>query len=147
MELDISFIRGIFMNEQELVRLDKELDVKTICMYFLIFSSILYLIMYHRAKTEIVDEELGTNYKDGCLNTDNYPKYIALILLGVNSIFLYYSIVILNNAKIRQQKTGKPASLEPYYLFVLINSLQIIGTIITVYNVFVNDFGRVGVVR
>jgi hypothetical protein len=135
------------MDEQYLSKFSDELLIRTICMVFIIIASIMYLIMYHRAEDEVVDEEYGTNYQSKDPKTDNYPKYIALIFLVVNSIFLYLAFIALNDAKKRQEKTGKPASLEPYYLLVLINGLQLTATLISLYNVFVNDFGRVGLTR
>jgi hypothetical protein len=135
------------MDEQYLTKFSNELLIRTICMVFIIIASVLYLIMYHRAEDEVADEEYGTNYHSKDPNTDNYPKYIALIFLTVNSIFLYLAFIALNDAKERQKKTGKPASLEPYYLLILISVLQLTATIISVYNVFANDFGRVGLTR
>jgi flagellar basal body-associated protein FliL len=135
------------MNEQNLSKLSDELVIRTICMIFIIIASVMYLIMYHKAEDEIIDKEFGTNYQNKDPNTDDYPKYIALIFLVVNSIFLYMSFTALKEARERQEKTGKPASLEPYYLLILINGLQLTATIISLYNVFVNDFGRVGLTR
>jgi hypothetical protein len=138
------------MNEQNLAELNvlyNEADVRKICVYFIIVASIMYLILYNQTEAKIIDKELGTNYESTYPNTENFSKIIAIIFLIVNSIFLYYSFVDLGIAKESQQKTGIPASLEPNYLFILVNTLQFAAIIIAVYNVFANDFGRVGITR
>jgi carbon starvation protein CstA len=135
------------MDEQYLTKFSNELLIRTICMVFIIIASVLYLMMYYCAENEVVDEKYGTNHHSKDPKTDDYPKYIALIFLVVNSIFLYLAFIALKDAKKRQEKTGKPVSLEPYYLLILISVLQLTATIISVYNVFVNDFGRVGLTR
>jgi Ca2+/Na+ antiporter len=135
------------MNFQDLVKLDKELNIKSIGVYFIIVAAILYLIMYYRAEAEVTDEELGTNYKNEYPNTNNFPKYIVILFIVINTMFLYYSFTALRDEINRQNKTGKITSLDPYYLLILVNTLQLVATLISAYNVFVNDFGRVGITR
>jgi Ca2+/Na+ antiporter len=135
------------MNLQDLIKLDKELNIKSIGVYLIIVAAILYLIMYYKAEAEVTDEELGTNYKNEYPNTNNFPKYIVILFIVINTMFLYYSFTALRDEINRQNKTGKITSLDPYYLLILVNTLQLVATLISAYNVFVNDFGRVGITR
>ena len=132
------------MSEEETFKTNlNRVDTRIACIYILILCSILYLILYSKDKATLIDNFLGTDYSSKYPDTQHYPKIIIILLLIVNSIFLYLSYIILKE----KEKTGNTTSFDSYHLSYYTNLIQIAATLISVYNVFINEAQNVNITR
>jgi hypothetical protein len=131
------------MNEQNYKKLLESLDTRTACIYLLIISSILYLVMFKKDKAAIIDKIFKTNLTSKYPNIQDFPKIIITILLVVNGIFLYLSYEALKE----KEKTGDLTNLDAVRLTYYINIVQMTATILSAYNIFVNNAKFVSITR
>lgn len=131
------------MIDQNNRKLLENLDTRTSCIYLLIISSLLYLIMFKKDKAAIIDKIFNTNLTSKYPNIQDFPKIIITLLLVVNGIFLYLSYEELK----RKEKTGDLTNLDAVRLTYYINIIQMTATILSAYNIFVNNARFVSVTR
>lgn len=113
----------------------KEYNIETIAVVLLVVNSILYMLIFRNLKAKVVDQANGNNtiYP----TTAIFTYTIATLFVIASGIFLYYAYIDLQERIEEHNKTGYPASLEPYYNFFYIQILQFITACYFFYNVFV----------
>lgn len=126
------------MNENNIEATLNKIDVKIICIYLIIVSSILYLILYYEQKAKITDRIYNTNIQSLFPNTENYDQIIITISIITSGIFLYYSYEELQKQTAIYKKTGIHTGLDSAYNSFYANLLDFSGTLIVLYNIIYN---------
>lgn len=127
------------MDENNIEAVLNKIDIKIICIYLVIVSSILYLILYYEQKAKITDRIYNTNTQSLFPNTENYNQIIVAISIITSGIFLYYSYKELCNQIEIYKKTGMNTGLDSAYNSFYANLLDFSGTLIVLYNNLFND--------
>jgi hypothetical protein len=121
--------------QNEIAKIDWQING----IYLTIISSILYLIMKYNEKEKIITDLYNLNYQPMILNTDDYDKIIAILLVISDGIFLYSSYNELVDAIATNKKTGYNPSLNSAYNSFYADLLEFSGDLINLYNAFTND--------
>lgn len=123
-----------------------DINIKISCLFFLILTTTLYLIIFYKRRAEIIDDKCNTNYQDKYPDTSNYLRVIVIILLLVNGIFLYYSYQNLKDSINEYNITGVYSNVEANCNSFYTNLLQFGAVLITFYNVFVLDIDTTSII-
>ena len=127
------------INDEKFQEEMQKINIEIICVCLTIICSLLYLLIYYKERATLIDEQYGTNFQKKYPNTTNYSKIIVIIFTITNSIFLYYAYIDLKNSITKYKKTGNDTGLDSSYNSFYANLLQFTGTLIVLYNVFVNE--------